>query len=157
AHDPPEILEADLSSLLLSSLLWGEPEPARLPFLDPPPAAAIEEARKRLSSLGAIDPEGRLTEHGRAIAALPLEPRLAHMLIDAKCRGFAAAAADIAVLLTERGLGGNDPDLEMRWRRWRTDRSTRAEAARKMASNWRRRIGGSDKPVTDEELGEALA
>ena len=83
AHDPPEILEADLSSLVLSSLLWGEPDPRRLPFLDPPPKAAIEEARKRLSSLGAIDAEGRVTDHGRAIAALPLEPRLAHMLIAA--------------------------------------------------------------------------
>lgn len=157
AHDPPEILEADLSSLLLSSLLWGEPEPARLPFLDPPPAAAIDEARKRLSNLGAIDPEGRVTDHGRAIAALPLEPRLAHMLIDAKERGFAAAAADVAVLLTERGLGGNDPDLEVRWRRWRTDRSTRAQAARGMAENWRRRLGDRDKAVTDEQLGHALA
>jgi ATP-dependent helicase HrpB len=157
AHDPPEILEADLSSLLLSSLLWGEPEPARLPFLDPPPAAAIDEARKRLSNLGAIDPEGRVTDHGRAIAALPLEPRLAHMLIDAKERGFAAAAADVAVMLTERGLGGNDPDLEVRWRRWRTDRSTRAQAARGMAENWRRRLGDRDKAVTDEQLGHALA
>ncbi len=151
AHDPPEILEADLSSLLLSSLLWGEPEPTRLPFLDPPPTAAIDEARKRLASLGAIDSEGRLTDHGRAIAALPLEPRLAHMLIDAKERGFAAAAADVAVLLTERGLGGKDPDLELRWRRWQSDRSARAQAARGMAENWRRRLGVCDRAVTDEQ------
>ena len=92
AHDPPEILEADLSSLLLTSLLWGEPNPERLPFLDAPPAAAVDEARRRLKSLGAIDEEGRVTAHGRAVAALPLEPRLAHMLLDAKDRGFAAAA-----------------------------------------------------------------
>ena len=113
-HDPPEILEADLSSLLLSSLLWGEPDPRRLPFLDPPPDASVDEARRRLLGLGAIDGEGRVTPHGRAIAALPLEPRLAHMLLDAGERGYAAAAADVAVLLTERGLGGNDPDLELR-------------------------------------------
>ncbi|MGE5562893.1 MAG: helicase-related protein, partial [Bacillota bacterium] len=138
AHDPPEILEADLSSLVLTSLLWGEPDPARLPFIDPPRAAAVDEARRRLSSLGAIDAEGRLTDHGRAIAALPLEPRLAHMLIDADRRGFAAAAADVAALLTERGLGGNDPDLEVRHRRWRQERSPRAEAARKMAARWAR-------------------
>ena len=114
AHDPPEILEADLSSLLLTSLLWGEPNPERLPFLDAPPAAAVDDARRRLKSLGAIDEEGRVTAHGRAVAALPLEPRLAHMLLDAKDRGFAAAAAEVAVLLTERGLGGNDVDLEVR-------------------------------------------
>jgi ATP-dependent helicase HrpB len=138
AHDPPEILEADLSRLLLTCLLWGESDPRRLPFLDPPPDAALAEARNRLTTLGAIDVEGRVTDHGRAIATLPLEPRLAHMLIDAKQRGFGSAAAEIAVLLTERGLGGNDPDLEVRWRRWRSDKSPRAEAARKMAGRFAR-------------------
>jgi ATP-dependent helicase HrpB len=155
AHDPPEILEADLSSLVLSSLLWGEPDPQRLPFLDPPPNAAIEEARKRLSSLGVIDAEGRVTAHGRAIAALPLEPRLAHMLIASKDRGFAAAAADVAALLTERGLGGSDADLELRWRRWQTDRSRRADAARRMAERWLR--GAPSSGDKGEDLGRALA
>ena len=111
-----------------------------MPFLDPPPAAAIDEARNRLLRLGAIDDDGRVTDHGRAIARLPLEPRLAHMLIEASERGFGAAAADAAVLLTERGLGGNDPDLELRWRRWRSDRAPRAEGARRMASNWLRQV-----------------
>jgi ATP-dependent helicase HrpB len=154
AHDPPEILEADLSSLLLSSLMWGEPDPQRLPFLDPPPAAGIDEARKRLARLGAIDEEGRLTGHGRAIAALPLEPRLAHMLIEAGARGFGAAAADVAMLLTERGLGGNDADLEVRWRRWHSDRSKRAEAARRMAARF---CATSASPATGEDLARALA
>ncbi|MES2137360.1 MAG: ATP-dependent helicase HrpB, partial [Pseudomonadota bacterium] len=140
AHDPPEILEADLSSLLLTCLLWGEADPRRLPFLDPPPDVALDEARRRLTLLGAIDGEGRVTGHGRAIAALPLEPRLAHMLIEASARGFGAAGADVAVLLTERGLGGNDPDLDLRWRRWRSDRSPRAEGARKMIRTWLRRL-----------------
>ena len=155
AHDPPEILEADLSSLVLSSLLWGEPDPRRLPFLDPPPKAAIEEARKRLSSLGAIDAEGRVTDHGRAIAALPLEPRLAHMLIAAEERGFAAVAADVAALLTERGLGGNDADLELRWRRWRSDRSPRALAAMRMAKGWLRRVNPSPPAGEGAERSEA--
>jgi ATP-dependent helicase HrpB len=157
AHDPPEILEADLSSLLLTCLLWGESDPARLPFLDPLSAPAIEEAHKRLATLRAIDETGRVTAHGRAIAALPLEPRLAHMLIDAHARGFGAAAADVAVLLTERGLGGNDPDLELRWRRWRSDRSPRAEAARKLATGWRRRLGIDPASVHEHDLGRALA
>jgi ATP-dependent helicase HrpB len=156
AHDPPEIMEADLTSLLLSSILWGEPEPRRLPLPDPPPESGIEEARKRLRELGAIDGDGRATDHGRAIAALPLEPRLAHMLIDAAERGFLADAADVAVLLTERGLGGNDPDLETRARRWRQDRSPRAEAARRMARNWRRRLEGKEEEE-GHQLGKALA
>jgi ATP-dependent helicase HrpB len=157
AHDAPEILEADLSSLFLTSLLWGEPEPSRLPLLDAPPRAALDEARKRLTVLGAIDEDGRVTEHGCAIAALPLEPRLAHMLIDARARGFGAAAADVAALLTERGLGGNDPDLESRWRRWRSDRSPRSEAARKLASGWRRRLHIPEQTVDATDLARSLA
>ena len=153
-HDPPEILEADLSSVLLTCLQWGEADPVRLPFLDPPPAAALDEARRRLSTLGAIDADGRLTDHGRAVASLPLEPRLAHMLIEASARGFGAAAADVAVLLTERGLGGNDTDLEQRLRRWRSDRSPRAEAARKMA---RRLAATISLPGRGENLALALA
>jgi len=136
AHDPPEILEADLSSLLLTCLQWGESHPERLPFLDPPPAPALAEARERLARLGAIDGDGHIAPHGRAIAAIPLEPRLAHMLIEARERGFAKTAADAAVLLTERGLGGNDPDLEVRHRRWLSDRSPRAQAAKRMAGRW---------------------
>lgn len=157
AHESPEILEADLSSLVLSSLQWGESDPRRLPFLDSPPSAAIAEARKRLSALGAIDTEGRVTEHGRAIAALPLEPRLAHMLIEGARRGFASAAADVALLLTERGLGGRDADLEVRWRRWRSERSARSEAARRMAVAWCRRVNSRYDRPQDHQLGEALA
>ena len=157
AHDPPEILEADLSSLLLATLLWGEPNPALLPFLDAPPAAALDEARRRLKTLGALDEESRLTAHGRAIAALPLAPRLAHMLLDAKERGFDAAASEVAVLLTERGLGGNDVDLEARWRRWRSDKSQRAAAARNLAGRWRKHVRAGDAAATEHDFGKALA
>lgn len=157
AHDPPEILEADLSSLLLTCLLWGETNPARLPFLDPPPRSGLDEARKRLVALGAIDEDGRVTDHGRAIASLPLEPRLAHMLLDARDRGFGWAASEVVVLLTERGLGGNDPDLELRWRRWRSDRSARAEAARKLAASWRRRLAVKESGCDEHDLAKAVA
>jgi ATP-dependent helicase HrpB len=142
---------------LLTCLLWGEADPRRLPFLDAPPTAALGEARRRLAALGAIDAEGRITDHGRAIAALPLEPRLAHMLLDAGEHGFAAAAAYVAVLLTERGLGGNEPDLETRWRRWRGDKSARADAARQLASGWQQRIGASERTAQPDDLAKALA
>jgi len=112
-------------------------------WLDPPPAAAIDEARKRLSALGALDEAGRPTAHGRAIADLPLPPRLAHMLIAAAARGWGATAAEIAVLLSERGLGGADADLELRLRRWRAERSPRAEAARGLARRWRKLVDGT--------------
>ena len=76
------------------------------------------------------------TGHGRAIAALPLPPRLAHMLIEAEARGWAPTAAEAAVLISERGLGGPEADLEIRLRRWRSDRGKRAQAARGLAKRW---------------------
>ena len=155
AQDPPEILEADLSGLVLACLTWGEADPARLPFLDPPPPPALDEARKRLTTLGALDENGQLTPHGRAIAAWPLEPRLAHMMIEAGRLGFAGVAAQTAALLTERGLGGNDADLELRLRRWRLDKGPRANAARRMAENWAKRAGTAE--TLGHELGKAIA
>jgi len=134
--DPPEILEADLSALVLDCALWGVADPRQLRWLDPPPAAAVAEAKRRLLSLGAIEADGRPTAHGLAIAALPLPPRLAHMLVEAGTRGWGATAAEVAVLLSERGLGGQDVDLELRLRRWRGERGPRAEAARGLARRW---------------------
>ena len=134
--DPPEILEADLSALTLDCALWGVDDPRKLNWLDPPPAAAVAEARARLAALEAIDADGRPTAHGHAIAKLPLPPRLGHMLVRAGEIGLAQTAAEIAVLLGERGLGGNDPDLESRLRRWRGERGPRAEGGRKLAKRW---------------------
>jgi ATP-dependent helicase HrpB len=161
--DPPEIVEADLSSLLLASAIWGVADPRSLAWLDPPPAAAVAEARARLATLGAIDGDGRPTPHGRAIAALPLSPRLAHMLIVAGERGLGRVAAEVAVLLGERGLGGNDPDLEVRRRRWRSERGPKAEGARKLAGRWARLVAsggeaaGADADGGAEGLCVALA
>jgi len=156
AQDPPEILEADLSALLLACLMWGESDPARLPFLDPPQAPAIAEARQRLAAIGALEDSGQLTPHGRTIAGWRLDPRLAHMMIEASKRGMVEAAAGVAALLTERGLGGNDTDLELRWRRWRSDKGPRAIAARRMAENWGKRAAGASGHQS-HELGKAVA
>jgi ATP-dependent helicase HrpB len=140
AFDPPEIVEADLSALLLDCALWGVGDPRDLSWLDPPAEAAVAEARARLQSLGALDADGRPTAHGRAVAALPLPPRLAHMLIEADARGWGETAAEVAVLLSERGLGGNDTDLELRLRRWQGERGKRAGAARSLARRWQRML-----------------
>ena len=107
-----------------------------LAFLDPPPAAALAEARALLDDLGAIDREGRITEEGRRLRNLPLPPRLARMVVDAAAAGDAELAAEIALVLTERGLGGNDVDLDHRLDALRRDRSRRAQDARAMAKRW---------------------
>ena len=79
----PEILSADLSSFVLDLAQWGVSDPGKLAFLDPPPAAALSEAKALLTELGAIDAQGRITEEGRKLRALPLPPRLARMVVDA--------------------------------------------------------------------------
>ncbi|MFL6856292.1 MAG: ATP-dependent helicase HrpB [Allosphingosinicella sp.] len=156
--DPPEIFEADLSALLLDGAIWGVADPRALRWLDPPPAAAVDEARRRLASLGALTPDGRPTAHGRAIAALPLPPRLAHMLIEAAAHGWGRTAAEVAVLLSERGLAGNDADLELRLRRWRGERGQRAEAARGLARRWEQLVRhGGDTRAGDVGACVALA
>jgi ATP-dependent helicase HrpB len=132
----PEILAADLSSLVLELAQWGVADPAKLVFLDQPPAPALNEARTILAALGAIDDSGRITPEGRLLNRLPLPPRLARMIVDASREGAGRVAAEVAAVLTERGLGGNDVDLQHRVEGLRRDRSARAEEARRMAKRW---------------------
>lgn len=156
--DPPEILESDLSSLLLDCALWGVNDPARLRWLDSPPAAAVEEARKRLMALDALDSDGRITAHGKAIAKLPLEPRIAHMLVKSGELGMARTAAEVAVLLGERGIGGQDIDLTLRLQRWRREGGKRADAGRGLAKRWAALVPGSDAVAFgDHHVGLCLA
>jgi ATP-dependent helicase HrpB len=139
-YGQPEILAADLSSLVLDLAQWGVADPGQLVFLDPPPAAALNEARALLADLGAIDGSGRITAEGKALNRLPLPPRLARMVLDAGREGanpqHFRTAAEIAAVLSERGLGGNDVDLRHRLDGLRRDRSGRAEEARRMAKRW---------------------
>ncbi|CDX26444.1 ATP-dependent (RNA) helicase [Mesorhizobium sp. ORS 3324] len=149
AFTPPEILEADLSGLLLDCAAFGVADPSSLSFLDPPPAPALNEARVLLKALHAIDDAGRLTEAGAAMRKLALPVRLAHMVAEAARAGQALEAATLAVLLTERGLGGDSADLERRLMRFRTEKSPRANAARQLAERLARQAGGgrADTPA----------
>ena len=136
AYSAPEILAADLSGLVLDLAAWGARDPACLQWLDPPPAPAVNEARALLRGLNALDADGGITDEGRAIRALPLPPRLARMVIDAARQGAAMAAAEIAVVLVERGLGGDNSDIADRVEQLRRDRGRRGEEARRLARGW---------------------
>jgi len=131
----PEILAADLSSFALDLATWGA-APDKLAFLDPPPRPALAEAKALLAELGAIDTDGRVTEEGRLLRQLPLPPRLARMVVDAASTGEALRAAETAVLIGERGLGGDDIDLHHRHEALRRERSQRGRDARAMAQRW---------------------
>lgn len=110
AFPPPEIAAGDLAGLVLELALWGTSSPDDLAFLTPPPKPAWAEARGLLQGLGALDDAGRITGHGRALAKLPLHPRLGHMLTVA-----GPEAAPLTALLNDRDpLRGVGVDLALR-------------------------------------------
>ena len=145
AFTQPEILSADLSSLVLDLAQWGVSDPATLAFLDPPPAPALKEARSLLRELGALDADGRITAEGNSLRALALPPRLARMIVDSHRLGAGAEAAEIAAVLTERGLGGDSVDLDARLEQFRRDRAQRASSARSLAQRWASQVASSEK------------
>lgn len=112
AHISPEITTADLTETALTLAAWGAPRGHNLRWINPPPAAALNDAEKTLHALNAIDEAGRITDHGRTLASIPLNPRWAHALVDNAARYRAEdVAAVIAVATGEQRIpGANLPD-----------------------------------------------
>lgn len=106
AQSEPEILQSDLSGLLMELLQWGCSDPAQMSWLDQPPAVNLQAAKRLLRMLGALDGE-RLSAQGQKMAALGNDPRLAAMLVSAKSDDEAATAAKIAAILEEPPRMGN--------------------------------------------------
>ncbi len=152
-----EILAADLTSFVLDLAQWGVRDPSTLTWLDPPPGAAMQEAKALLASLGAIDESGMITPLGGKLAKLPLHPRLAAMIVAAAEVEQALLAAEIAAVVSERGLGGNDPDLSHRISEFRRDRSRRGEEARNLARRWAESAGGKIRELAPAQAGALLA
>ena len=138
----PEILSSDLSGLVLALTEWGERDPSKLTWLDPPPAGKYRAAEAQLLALGAIDASGTLTDKGREMARLPMAPRLAALIAAAPGPAEKALAAEIAALIGERGMGGDSSDLRDRLQRFRADGSSRARSLKAQAASW----GGSAPP-----------
>jgi ATP-dependent helicase HrpB len=160
AYTQPEILSADLSSLVLDLAQWGVSDPATLAFLDSPPAPALKEAKSLLTELGALDGDGRITAEGKSLRSLALPPRLSRMIVDSHRLGAGEEAADIAAVLTERGLGGDSVDLDHRLDQFRRDRSQRASSARALAQRWASQVAATEgapsspSPLAGEGRGE---
>ncbi|WP_165405321.1 ATP-dependent helicase HrpB [Bradyrhizobium genosp. SA-3] len=155
-YTQPEILSADLSSLVLDLAQWGVTDPAALSFLDPPPQPAWKEAKSLLTELNAVDGDGRITAEGKSLRALALPPRLARMIVDSHRAGSGEAAAEIAAIITERGLGGDSVDLEHRRDQFRRDRSPRAVSARDLARRWASQVAASETAGQQEDLSTGL-
>lgn len=113
----PEIMEADLSPLLLELAVWGVGDPTELAWLDPPPLPALQQARELLTQLGALDAGGSaVTAHGKRMNERGVHPRMAHMLLRALPLGLGTIACELAALLSERDIvkGRADADLRLR-------------------------------------------
>jgi ATP-dependent helicase HrpB len=171
----PEILQTDLAGLVLELAVWGVAEAARLKWLDPPPEAACRQARALLKDLGALDGRGHATDHGRRMAALPLHPRLAHMVLAGRRHGLGADACLLAAVLSERDfvkfpageydsdlglrldlMAGADAGRGMRAGRCSVDRSARRRCLR-VAETLLARLGLKPPPAPRREAGRLLA
>ncbi|MDX2056752.1 MAG: ATP-dependent helicase HrpB [Gemmatimonadales bacterium] len=173
AHRTPEILAADLAPLLLDLAAAGVRDPAELAWLDPPPPAALAQARELLLLLDAIDGSGRITPLGRRMAALALHPRLGHLAVRAAAAGQGALAAVLAAILSDRDPARRThphelPDVDLRLRvegietgrtppGFELDRGARARLKDEVRE-WRRRL---DVPAAEradaEQSGRLLA
>ena len=162
AFAPPEITVTDLAPLAMELAVWGDPEAKHLRFLDAPPASLFSSARTLLRMLDALDENGALTAHGRAMAALPVHPRFAHMLLRAKERNLGVLACDLCAMLEERDFSRRrdqyDIDLTARFRDMlRSDPTSRRWKAQ--SSRLRSLLSLTDRPgsISDDHLGILLA
>lgn len=164
AHARPDILDTDLAPLLLELACWGAADPGRLSWLDPPPEARLEAARRLLQALGAIDAEGRITPHGRRLAELPVHPRLAHLLLEGRDRGLGPTAVALVALLSSRDpwRQEREPDLSAKLRRLADrdaaggERAALAELAR-VRRQLAERLDLPLEPVEPEAAGPLVA
>lgn len=148
AQRPPEILEADLTPLLLTLAAWGIREVNELSWITPPPPGAIRQAQALLQALGALE-GGGLSPRGEQMLEWPTHPRIAHLLLESRSLGLQALAADVAALLEERDplprAAGADLDLRVQaLRQWRAGQRGEAGGLKRLerlAQEWRRRLG----------------
>jgi ATP-dependent helicase HrpB len=140
--DPPELLEVDPLPVALQLARWGAGNGEGLPWLDPPPASSLREGQRLLHQLGALDEDGRLTAHGRALSQLGLHPRLGHMLLRSQSIGALELACELAVLLSEsdpldRREAGADLLLRLDWLRRPGGRQRQLQ---RLQEQWRRQV-----------------
>lgn len=161
----PELMEADLTGLVLDMKAWGKQEIRSMTWLTPPPAGTLALAEKTLESIDAIV-DSQLTSHGKEIHQLPCHPRIAHMLLFAKKHNQLGLGTDIAAILEERDPLPADSgvDLNLRIEVLRRFRDRGASIARikkidKVASSYRRmfNIQPENTPADPWQTGLLLA
>jgi ATP-dependent helicase HrpB len=153
AHDTPEILAADLTRFALELAAWGVMDPLTLDLLDAPPQTAWTYACELLRDIGAVDADGRISTHGRALVRLPAPPRRAHMLLRAREQGLGPLAAWVAAVLDERDSGGADlADAVERYLRGRGDPAAQRRVGESVRQMLRLLDMGADTVPPPERL-----
>ena len=145
----PEIESADLSALVLELAQWGVNTAQALAWLTPPPNGAYAQAQSLLQRLDALDASGQISAHGRKMAALPMHPRLAHMVLKGQAAGVGGLACDVAALLGERDIlprtsdEGVDLCARINMLRGKARQAT-LKRIQQIAARWRRQLGVGD-------------
>ncbi|QWC84329.1 ATP-dependent helicase HrpB [Nocardioidaceae bacterium] len=153
AHPEPEVATADLTAYALELAAWGEPDGSGLALPDAPPPAAFTAAREALVDLGAVDADGALTDRGRAMVGMPVDPRLARALLEgAPLVGSRRAAEVVAMLAEEVRVPGGD--LVAGLRRSRGDRA--GGAWRRTRVRLERMVGNAESAEPAERLPDDL-
>ena len=164
-HRIPEIMEADLASLVLDMAKWGVIDIRRLTWVTPPPQSAISQASELLHQLNALE-QGRITDHGIKMHDLPCHPRIAHMLTMAKEIDALHLATDIAPLMEERdplyneaGIDINDRIIALRKNRAVQGHNKQFKKIEKIAASYRKlfAIEEDNGPFDPYETGVLLA
>lgn len=166
-HRTPEILEADLAPLVLCVAAFGENDPLNLPWLTPPPSAALAHAKNLLKLLGAIDDDGRITPLGKSMSQMPCHPRISRMMIGADTVSLKCLACDVAAVLEEKDPLSQQTeqgaDLSIRLS------ALRAARCRQYQGKWMRivqiareyyrmmRLQEDDSDVCPEDIGRLVA
>ena len=151
AQSEAEILQSDLSSLLLELLQWGCNGPSQLSWLDTPPAVNLAAARRLLTQLGALADE-RLTAKGQKMAALGNDPRLAAMLVAADSDDEVATAARLAAILEEPPRGGSG-DLMQAFTR---SQGSWQQRSQQLCKRLKRRAGQPDSDAIPALLAQGF-
>src|SRR5690606_30304938 len=157
---PPEILSSDLAPLALELAKWGAREVSDMPWMDPPPAATLAQARHLLRRLEAIDAGHAITATGTAMLQTGLHPRLAHMLVRARGTPLAPLAGSLAALLSERDLlrAARDPDVRTRLELLRGEVAGADRASLSRVRELARRLApGRTDAAQDAQAGIVLA
>jgi len=152
AQGEPEILQSDLSGLLMELLQWGCTDPEQLNWLDTPPAINLQAAKRLLQMLGALEGD-RLSARGQKMAALGNDPRLAAMLVSANNDNEAATAAKLAAILEEPPRGGST-DLAVAFSR---NQSAWQQRSQQLLKRLNVRSGQPDSALLPSLLAQAFA